>query len=215
VIWNSENHEEGTMISRFAGLVVFGMMFALAGCTTAENPLSQNDIGNMKLTDVTVSVAPKALIIWDEGQRAYAAAKSIPDDQLGAAVSTPEFRDGVRTMLAAKIKAGVEQAMAGQLIGSRPVRLDIVVSGFYAPSVVSRVLIGGEPHMAAAATLVDARTGAVIVANPDLKSFVHGGRGIIGTAVVAAIDSSRNETPVGRLIAQYGKDYREWLTHGV
>jgi len=117
-------------------------------------------------------------------------------------------------MLAARIRGGVEQAMAGQLIGSRPVRLEIVVKRFTIPSVASRVLIGSDPQMTASATLVDARTGAVIISNPKAESFVVVGHGIIGTAVGAAIDSSRNETPEGRLIADYGQTYRRWLTHG-
>jgi hypothetical protein len=202
------------MLSRLVGLLALGMMFALAGCVTAENPLSQNDIGNMKLAGVTVSFTPDTFINWDNGERAYAATKGLSDEQWLAAMRTPEFKDGVKSMLATKIKSGIEQAMAGQLIGSRPVRLDIVVSRFYVPSVMSSVLIGGDPQMFATATLVDARTGAVIITNPDLKVFVPGGHGIIGTAVAAAIDNARNETPEGKLIALYGKDYREWLTHG-
>ena len=118
-------------------------------------------------------------------------------------------------MLGAKIKAGVEQAVAGQLIGSRPVRLDIVVRRFKVPSAGSRILIGGDPEMFASATLIDARTGAVIIAHPELQAFVPGGHGVIGVAVRAAIDSSMQQTPEEQLIARYGQMYREWLTHGV
>jgi hypothetical protein len=49
--------------------------------------------------------------------------------------------------------------------------------------------------MIAAATLVDARTGAVIIS-------------------IVAIDNARHETDEGKLVASYGQAYREWLTHG-
>jgi hypothetical protein len=134
--------------------------------------------------------------------------------QLLDAMRTQDMKDYVRGMLAGRIKAGVEQALAGQLVGSRPVRLDIVVKQFRTPSVASRVLVGSDPQMKASATLVDARTGAVIISHPEIEAFVPGGHGLIGAAVQAAMDSSRNETQDGRLITRYGQMYREWLTHG-
>jgi len=173
-------------IPKLTALAALGIALALAGCVTAENSLSQNDIANMKLTAVTVGFAPNALVIGE---------------------------DGAREMLGAKIKAGVEQAMADQLVGARPVRLDIVVKRFKIPSAGSRILIGGDPEMFASATLVDARTGAVIIAHPELQTFVPGGHGLIGVAVRAAIDNSMKQTPEEQLIAQYGQAYRGWLTH--
>lgn len=187
---------------------------ALAGCVTAENSLSQNDIASMKLTGVNVSFAPNAVVRWEEGERAYAGAKAMSDAQVADARQTQDYKDYVHALLAPRIKAGVEQAMAGQLTGVRPVRLDIVVTRFYIPSFVWRVVVGGDPLMIAAATLVDARTGAVILAHPGLDVLVSGSSGIIRATLQAAVDSSRNETPEGRLIARYGEAYREWLTHG-
>ncbi|WP_316206869.1 MULTISPECIES: DUF6778 family protein [unclassified Bradyrhizobium] len=203
------------MLPSWLGFIVAGVvLLTLAGCVTAENALSQSDIAGMKLTAVNVGFTPNAIVMWDEGERAYASAKALPDEQLASARRTQEFKDYVHGLLGARIKAGVEGALAGQLNGPRPVRLEIVVRRFQVPSVASRVLIGWNPSMFASATLVDARTGAVIVAHPDLEAFVPGGRGIIGTAVMAAMDSSMNQTPDGRLIARYGQVYREWLTHG-
>src|ERR1700676_3541429 len=121
---------QGTMLglARFAAL---GIAFALAGCvTTAENSLSQNDIAGMRLTGVTVSFAPDAQVQWEDGIRAYATSKAITDDQIATATNTPEGNAYVRNMLAPKIKSGIEQKMAGQLNGSRPVRLEVVVKSF-------------------------------------------------------------------------------------
>lgn len=201
-------------MKKLVRIAALGAMLALSGCVTAENALTQNDIASMNLTGVNVSFAPDALVMWEDGERAYASAKAVSDEQMAAARRTQDYKDFVHNMLGARIKAGVEQAMAGQLIGSRPVRLEIVVRLFKVPSVASRVLIGSDPEMTASATLVDARTGATIIVHPKLAAFVLGGRGLVGTAVQAAIDSSRNQTQEGQLIARYGEMYREWLTHG-
>jgi len=194
-------------LARFAAL---GVLFALAGCVTTENSLSQNDIASMKLTGVTVSFAPEAGIQWEDGIRAYATSKAIPDHEIATATNTPEGKAYVRDQFAPRIKAGVEQAMAGQLIGSRPVRLDIFVKSFVIASAVQRILIGGG-GMVADANLVDARTGALIIAYPDVRAFVAVGNGIVGTAVQAAIDSASAQSPADKLIGVYGQNYRDWL----
>jgi hypothetical protein len=177
---------------------------------TTENSLSQNDIASMKLTGVAVSFAPEAGIQWEDGIRAYATSKAITDDEIAAATNTPEGKAYVRNMLAPRIKAAVEQAMAGQLVGSRPVRL---VKSFVMASAVQRILIGGGRGMVADANLVDARTGALIVAYPDLRAMVYAGNGIVGTAVQAAIDSASAQSPADKLAGVYGQNYRDWLVH--
>ncbi len=203
-----------TGILKLARLAALGVALALAGCVTAENSLSQNDIASMKLTGVNVSFSPNALVSTPDGESAYSAAKRIPMGQMLPVLSTPEYREYVRNMVGTKIKGSVEQAMADRLNGSRPVRLEIVVEYFKIPSAISSVLIGGNPGMTAAATLVDARTGAVILANPKMQAFVATAHGIIGTAVQAAVDSARNTTQEDMLIARFSQDYRDWLTHG-
>ncbi|MCA6123569.1 hypothetical protein J6500_16940 [Bradyrhizobium sp. WSM 1704] len=194
-----------------ARVVALGMMLALAGCVTVENSLSQNDLASLKLTAVAVSFAPDAQVVWEEGIRAYANAKTISDDQITAAANTPEARAYVQGLLAPRIKSGVEQAMAGQLAGTRPVRLDIVVKSFALPSAVQRVVLGGHRGMIADATLVDARTGAVIIAYPNLTAFLYTGQGIAGAIVQAAIDDSDKQSPADKVATRYGETYRLWL----
>jgi hypothetical protein len=200
----------GTLLglARFAAL---GVVLALAGCVTTENSLSQADIASMKLTGVTVNFAPDAFVQWEDGIRAYATSKAITDDQIATATNTPEGKGYVQNMLAMRIKAGVERAMAGQLIGTRPVRLDVVVKNFAIASAVQRILIGGGRGMVADANLVDARTGALIIAHPDLRAMQMVGNGIVGTAVQAAIDSASAQSPADKLIDIYGTNYRQWL----
>jgi len=192
-------------------LGALGMLLSLAGCVTVENSLSQTDIASMKLTGVTVNYAPESFVQWEDGVRAYAVSQSIPDHEISARTNTPEGKAFVRNMLAPRIKAAIEKEMTGQLNGTRPVRLDIVVKRFELPSAVQRVLIGGHRVMVADANLVDARSGAVIIANADFRAFLYAGQGIVGTAVQAAVDNSSQEGVVEKLADSYGASYRNWL----
>jgi hypothetical protein len=192
-----------------ARLAVLAGALALTGCVTAENSLSANDIAAMKLTGVTVSYMPNALIRWDDGIRAYAASKGVADN---AAIPTytPEGKAYIQAQLEPRIKAGVERQMAGELNGTRPVRLEVVVHNFIIVPVVQRVLLGGSHSMSADANLVDARTGAIILANPKLGALMAGGEGVIGAAVQGAFTNG-GETTIDRLADIYGKTYRNWL----
>jgi hypothetical protein len=204
----------GLTLGKLLGLArvaALGIALALAGCVTTENSLSQADIAGMKLTGVTVSFAPDAEIQWEDGIRAYATSKSITDDQIATAANTPDGNGFVRNMLAPRIKTGVERMMAGGLNGTRPVRLEIVVKHFVLASAVQRILIGGGRGMRADANLVDARTGAMILALPNLAAVKLAGNGILGTAVQAAIDSASKQSPADQLIELYGANYRQWL----
>ena len=194
-----------------ARLAALGIALALAGCVTAENSLSQNDIAGMKLTGVTISYAPDAQVQWEDGIRAYATAKAIPDDQIATGTDTPEGKAYVRNMLAPRIKSGIEQKMAGQLNGSRPVRLEVVVKSFAIAGAVQRILIGGGRGMVADANLVDARTGALIIAYRDMTVVLPVPGGLAGVAIQAAIDSASERSPAEKLADKYGENYRDWL----
>jgi hypothetical protein len=200
----------GTMRG-LARLAVLGVVLALAGCVTVENSLSQNDIAAMKLTGVTVSYAPDASVQWEDGIRAYATSKAIIDDQIATATDTPEGKEYVRNMLAPRIKSGIEQKMAGQLNGSRPVRLEVVVKRFAIAGAVQRILIGGGRGMVADANLVDARTGALIIAYRDLMVSIPVPGGLAGIAIQAAIDNASERSPADKVADLYGENYRNWL----
>jgi hypothetical protein len=200
----------GRMVG-WARTVALGAALALVGCVTAQNSLSQNDIASMKLTGVTVSFAPNAFVQFEDGIRAYATAKAITDDQIATAANTPEGKAYVNNMLAPRIKAEVEKVMAGQLIGARPVRLDVVVKRFEMPSAIQRIVIGGNRAMTADANLVDARTGAIILAYPDLRTMMYTGQGVLGAAVQAGFDSSGDKSVAEKIVATYAESYRSWL----
>lgn len=192
-----------------ARLAVLAGALALTGCVTTENSLTASDIANMKLTGVTVAYAPDAYIQWDDGIQAYAASKGIVED-IASATNTPEGKAYVRNAMASRIKAGVERAMAGQLNGTRPVRLELVVHQVTISSAVQRIVIGGGHGMNADANLVDAKTGAVILAHPHLSSVLLAGQGVLGTAVEAALTNG-GQTTLDRVIGTYGGNYRDWL----
>jgi hypothetical protein len=200
----------GTILG-MARLAVLAGALALMGCVTTENSLAKNDIAAMKLTGVTVSFAPDANVQWEDGIRAYATAKSIPDDEIATRTNTPEGKAYVQNLLASKIKSGVERVMTGQLNGTRPVRLDIVVKSFTIASAVQRILIGGGYGMAADANLVEAKTGTVIIAHPNLTGVLLAGQGVLGTAVQAAIDNSYKQGVPERIIENYAGGFRDWL----
>src|SRR4051812_50195741 len=130
----------------------------------------------MKLTGVTVSYAPDALVIWDDGIRAYAASKGIVED-MAAATNTPEGKAYVRNLLASRVKGDVERQMAGQLNGTRPVRVDVVVRSFMIASAVQRIVIGGGLHITAGGKFVHAQAGAAVPLPPH---FAVGGGGAGG-----------------------------------
>ena len=175
----------GTILG-MARLAVLAGALALTGCVTTENSLSTNDIAAMKLTGVTVSYAPDALVQWDDGIRAYAASKGIVDDIGHPRPIRRKARPTSGTCWRRESRPEWSRQMAGQLNGTRPVRLELVVQSFTIASAVQRILIGGGHDMSADANLVDARTGAVIIAHPKLVAVMAGGEGVIGTAVQAS-----------------------------
>lgn len=194
-----------------ARIVALGGMLALAGCITANNSLSESDVASMRLAGVVVSFAPDARIQWEDGLRAYADSKAVSLEQAATMADTPEAKAFVQGLLTPRIKAGVEQVLASRLAGTRPVRLDIRVKSLLFPSAIQRVVIGGHRGMIADANLVDARTGALIVAYPELNASVYTGQGIVGAAMQAAIDNSAGPSPVDKVSVRYGEIYRNWL----
>ncbi len=198
-------------LSQVARLAAFGLALALAGCVTVDNSLSQADVADMRLTGVSVNIDPEAMIIWEDGLRAYAAAKGVPDDQIMGIAKTPEAKTYIRNALAARVKAGVERVMAGTLIGRRPVRLEVTVRHFEIAGPMMSILIGGARGMSADATLVDARTGAVIITSPKESVALPAGSGLLGTAIQAAVDHSSDQSVTDKVVDTFGQDYRRWL----
>lgn len=180
---------------------------ALAGCVTATNSLSTDDVASFRLTGTTVRFAPDATIWWGDGERAYATSKGQPVTESEALAKTPEGQVYLRNTISAKVKAAFDQQLAGKLIGARPVRVEIVIKDVTLTSAIQRVLIGGHHTMTADVNVVDAKTGAVIAPYAAQTAMSLAGHGIGG----ALIDAALFDAPLDRVVNNYAEQYVGWL----
>jgi hypothetical protein len=187
--------------------VVAGLLATLAGCVTASNTLSLDEVANLRLAAVNVSFAPEATIWWGDGERAYAASKGQPATESDTLAKTPEGQAYLRNTIAGKIKAAMERKLAATLVGARPVRAEVTVKGLQIWSAIHRIVIGGHHTMVADVTLVDARTGAIVLPYAAQSSMAMAGQGIAGALVDAAVMAE----PIDRVVNNYADQYGDWL----
>jgi hypothetical protein len=192
------------MFSR--NLAITALCLGLIGCTGYGEKLKPDVIQSLNLQQVNVSVPQEATFYWGDGERAYARSIGQPDfdaERLGA---TPEGRAYMRTLAAQRIKTAFDKQFAGKLKGTRPVRIDIVMHDINIASPIQRILVGGDYRMKASANLVDAKTGQVIAANPNLSIRAAAGGGVLGTALDPAFGE-----PIDRVANNLAESYGGWL----
>jgi hypothetical protein len=177
----------------------------LAGCVTASNTLSVDQVATLRFSGVNVMFAPDAQINWGDGERAFATAKGQPDSDTLA--KTPEGQAYLRNAIASKLKTAMERQLAWSLVGTRPVRLEVRITNVTVASPLQRVIVGGHHTMLADVTLVDARTGAVIVPYAGQSTTAMAGQGIGGVMLDAAMMGA----PIDRVINNYADQYGNWL----
>jgi hypothetical protein len=206
-------------------MYLFGALcLFLAGCASLpQNTLAVNDIATYKLESVAVSVPPDAHMWWGDAEREFAAkhgektlaelrstktgAEAAAANANDAIINSPQCKQYLRDEASRRLQ-GVMQAYVGaELRGNRPVRLEVVVHELTIPSGVQRVVLGGNPMILASATLVDARTGTVIVAYPKLLAMAGAGQGVAGVLV----EQFASDDLYDRVIMAYATRYREWL----
>ena len=190
-------------------LAVALLASALGGCMLPTNTLSKADIATFKLADIRVSVAPSAKVVWFEALQTYAATKKIPDEQYTDWIKTDDAKSHLNGLIASKVKAAMEKEMGGALNGARPVRLEVVVTQFLVPTGAQRLLVGGVYAINADVNLVDAKSGAVLSAHPNLGHSLHSEGGVVGVVAQAIADLVKPKAEV--MIDQYGMIYRIWL----
>ena len=179
----------------------------VSGCVTVSNNLPPEQVATFRLVGVKVDFAPDARIGWGDGERAYASLKGLPAHESDTVANTPEGRAYVRNAIATKVKAAMERHLAGQLNGTRPVRVEVGVKNVEIASAIQRILVGGHHHMTADVHVVDAKTGQVLVSYPAQKAMAGAGQGLLGTM----IDHAAFAEPIDRIVENYASQYGNWL----
>ncbi len=112
----------------------------LAGCVTATNSLSKQDVATFRYAGTSVRFAPDVKIWWGDGERAYAASKGQPATESEILAKTPEGQAYLRDTITTKLKVAVERQVAAGMIGTRPVRIEIIVKDDIVRDVVEAIL---------------------------------------------------------------------------
>lgn len=181
-------------------VLVLLLVSVLAGCSTVANNLSPEQVGSFRLAAVNVRYADDAKVYWADGASSYAKSKGVDS-------ASPETQAYVKTAIAAKIRDTMQSRIGDRLTGSRPVRLEVTVKTFrvvwpnpLAPTNASHML-NGEVN------IVDAKTGEVLAANPDVYGYATSGGGIVGELIVDAL----LDGPADRVIRAFSDYYRLWF----
>ncbi|QEL21230.1 hypothetical protein FQV39_00560 [Bosea sp. F3-2] len=172
-----------------------------------QNPLSQRDVETFRLASIHVETDAAATLWWGDGDRAYARSKGRPETESEELSKTPEARAFVAKLASAKISNALEQQLKPVLNGHRPVKININLRRLYIASAIQRVVVGGGHEMVADIAVVDAKTGAVLLAHPEFRAAALAGQGIGGTM----LDAAFLPDPIDRRVQNFATKYRDWL----
>jgi hypothetical protein len=192
------------MLRRLFFSVLVGL--SLAGCVTASNTLAPHQVADMRLQSVAVTFSPNARIWWGDGERAFASSKGLPALQAEEAARSAEGQAYLRHAIA-KLGPAFESQLRTALTGTRPVRVEITVKDLDIASAAQRILLGGHHRLTADVNLVDARSGAVVLAFSEQNAIAHAGQGIGGVL----LDNAFLGEPIDRVVENYAAQYRNWL----
>src|SRR5215470_13567625 len=133
---------------RFAAALLAVLAIGFAGCQTASNRVPLEQIADIRIGEVSVSLA-------DDAQ--------VPSE--------------LREAVGPKVKAAMERHLSSRFKGPIPARIDVRVRNVRIASEVETIVIGGTHMMTADITLIDLRTKTVIHTNASFSSAVGGGAG--------------------------------------
>jgi len=176
------------------------LALALAGCATVPNTLSPEQVAGFRLTAINVSFADDARVSWLDGARRYA-------DSKGLDFQGPETQGYVRSAIASKVKEAMLRRLGDRLIGQRPVRVEVVLKSFNLASMVQRVIIGGSHSAVAEISVIDAKSGDILLSHPNIVGVAVAGQGVVGVVV----DNALMDEPIDRLTNALAAHYRLWL----
>lgn len=193
--------------SVYRAFFVAALAMLVAGCVTVSNTLTQQQVTGFRLVNVDVAYAPDARIWWGDGEREFAATRGMAAHDADKVASTPEGVQYVRGRLTQKLVDSTRRNLAGDLAGSHPVRLQILVREVHISSPIQRILVGGGHLMKADVTITDAKTGRVLSSYPNLIASAVAGQGIVG----AMVEHAAADAPIDRVVANFTTRYRKWL----
>jgi hypothetical protein len=203
------------MVRRIALCLLLGL--ALTGCITAANTLSVEQLASFRLQAVDVTVAPNAMILWDEPGLAVAQARNpriAPASARAGRAGEPSPAAGLadgqalaRRTAAELLRKALIAEVGPELNGARPVRLAVRIHELEISSAIQRIIIGGDHRIVADVDLLDARSGAPLLTLPAHMVLVKGGGGLVGVA----LDNIIRADPIQLVTAAYAREYRNWL----
>ncbi len=187
--------------------VVAMLAFPTAGCITATNTLSPEQVSSLRLQAVNVQVAPNARIRWGDGERAFAKTKGAAGESVEFSADTEEGRAFVRNAVADRLHIAMVKTIGPELTGVRPVKLAVRVHEVDISPGIQRVILGGDHAIAADVELLDAKTSTPLLSFPSYRALVKGGGGPIGVA----LDNLLRDEPIDLVTKDYARQYRNWL----
>jgi hypothetical protein len=191
--------------------VILLLAALLAGCvTTAENTLSPERRAALKIESVKVTFAPNAGLSWADAESEFDRAKLSGDGTAAYLRGEPqsgEKRAFVEKKAAAKITQAFQNKVLPSFHGTEPARLEIVVKSLDIPSTVRQLMIGGNHTIGAEITVVNARSGELILRAPDFRGQSPG-TGAYSLVVDRMLD------PIDRATVTLADNFRSWLESG-
>lgn len=205
---------------------------ALAACATGpKNPLTAEQIDEIDIQVVNVTVSPEAQIAWGDGEQAYAATKGCEKPETNTAgsgdqynvssvgkkpegcdydalVSSPEALEFMRQRVIDMMETALSEKVQPAFQGTKAASLDVTVLEVRIISGGQAVLVGGNHVLRATLDVVDKQTGTPIVSNPEMFSMAGYGPGGLLSLVVEATSSD----PVLRLSKGYAEGAHNWLS---
>jgi hypothetical protein len=199
-------HDGGVSMHLRLGFLAL-LALGLPGCVTASNTLPMEKVASFRVAAVNVGFAPGARIAWDGPAHAAAGSAAASSQAAAKPADTPEGQAAIRNALGGKTKAAMERHLALALKGTTPVRVDVTLNEVNIASPLQRIVIGGAHSMKGDVTLVDARTGAVIITYPAQTATTAAGQGIGGVL----LDQALLGEPIDRVVDNFASQYAYWL----
>jgi len=146
---------------RFAVALLASLCLVLTACQTAGHKLPLEQVADMRVGEVVVTIAD------------------------GAQIS-----DEARHVVAPKVKAAVERQFAQRFKGTTPVRIEVTVKRVVLTSAAQRIVIGGPQSMTLDMTLVDPQTKSVLLSYPDRTAQMGVRGGVMEVAIEGAMSGN-------------------------